>query len=68
MLLVQPDHSIPLSLPGSTRQSARGPAPALRLDARIILGFQAGHWPERCPGNGHDERWCVPLAALHGWR
>jgi hypothetical protein len=61
-----------LSLPGTlgpdprARQSTLEPALALRVDARIIPGFQTGHGtPNDDPGTGHDQRGYVPLASLH---
>jgi hypothetical protein len=55
-----------LSLPGSTRQATLEPAAAVRMDARIILGFQTGHGtPNGNPRTGHDKTRYVSLASLH---
>ena len=49
--------SISLSLPGLTRQSTLALTRALRVDARVILGFQTGHRaPNGNPRTGHDNR------------
>jgi hypothetical protein len=51
---------------GMTRQSTLTLAPALPVDARIILGFRLGAVPRTATrGPGMTTQGAVPMASLH---